>query len=111
VLLLPETPLAAALQIAELIRAAVAKLAVLLRNRPLGAVTVSIGVAEYTRHGPGVQALLAAADAALYQAKHAGRNRVAEAAAPSEEERQPTANASRGMGVVAVGSANAKFQR
>jgi diguanylate cyclase (GGDEF)-like protein/PAS domain S-box-containing protein len=108
VLLLPETPLASALQIAELIRAAVAKLAVLLRNRPLGAVTVSIGVAEFTRHGPGAQALLAAADAALYQAKHAGRNRVAEAAAPSSEDRRTTKNASDCVGVIDIRSAAAK---
>lgn len=81
VVLLPDTTLSAALQVAEHVRAAVAKLAVLLRGRPLGAVTVSIGVAEYSRHGPGAQALLAAADGALYEAKHAGRNRVAGAGA------------------------------
>lgn len=94
VLLLPETPLATALQIAETIRAAVAQLAVLHRSRPLGAVTVSIGVAEYSRNGQGARALLAAADAALYQAKHAGRNCVAHAAAIGVEARRATTSAS-----------------
>jgi diguanylate cyclase (GGDEF)-like protein len=39
-----------------------------------GPCTVSIGVAESPRHGTTVSSLLAAADAALYQAKRSGRN-------------------------------------
>lgn len=42
----------------------------------LGRITISIGVALYPDHGEDVETLLRAADAALYQAKHAGRDRV-----------------------------------
>ena len=39
-------------------------------------VTVSIGVAAYPAHGNTPDALLEAADNALYQAKRRGRNRI-----------------------------------
>jgi diguanylate cyclase (GGDEF)-like protein len=45
------------------------------RLHPGLAVTVSIGVADW-REAPDAQALMALADARLYAAKHAGRNRV-----------------------------------
>jgi diguanylate cyclase (GGDEF)-like protein len=50
--------------------------------QPLGALTVSGGVAEFPAHGSSVSSLLRAADHALYQAKRTGRNRVAHAEAP-----------------------------
>jgi diguanylate cyclase (GGDEF)-like protein len=76
VLLLPDTGLAAAFDIAERLRAAVAALAVEHDHAPCGHVTISIGVASLTPTGEGRQALIEAADAGLYAAKRNGRNRV-----------------------------------
>jgi diguanylate cyclase (GGDEF)-like protein/PAS domain S-box-containing protein len=45
-------------------------------HQPLGAITISVGVAVFPDHGGGAEALLKAADAALYRAKGAGRDRV-----------------------------------
>lgn len=69
---LPETSSFYSVRVAERIRAAIAELRV---DGTLG-VTVSIGVAELHRDGPDVERALGAADAALYAAKHGGRNRV-----------------------------------
>jgi diguanylate cyclase (GGDEF)-like protein len=74
--LLPECPFDAALRKAEHLRAEVAKLKLEHNNRPLGSVTVSIGVAAFPDHAQEAKALLRCADNALYEAKGAGRNRV-----------------------------------
>ena len=42
-------------------------------------VTASVGVATYPRDADGAEAVVAAADRALYQSKHAGRNTVSQA--------------------------------
>jgi len=75
--LLPRTDDAGACRIAERLRASAARLSVPLTGpaAPVG-VTVSIGVAALGPHGRDLFELLAAADAALYRAKDAGRNRV-----------------------------------
>jgi diguanylate cyclase (GGDEF)-like protein len=77
VLLLPDTPLVTALEIAERLRAGVAALAIDHRFAPSGRVTVSIGVASLT---PGdddsPQALIEAADNGLYAAKRNGRDMI-----------------------------------
>jgi diguanylate cyclase (GGDEF)-like protein len=75
--LLPETDLDGAAPIAERLRAAIADLVV---DLDAGSVrtTCSIGAAAHPDHAGGdVRALLLRADQALYQAKRAGRDRVA----------------------------------
>jgi diguanylate cyclase (GGDEF)-like protein len=84
---LPEARLDAAVDVAERIRTRLSQ-----ETFPgnvdgkSGRVTVSIGVAAYPDHGDSSETLLAAADAALYQAKKKGRDRVFAAAAPASSE-------------------------
>jgi len=76
-LLMPETSADAAAAMAERARA------LLVRHRPpAGAVTLSFGIASYPKHGGSAEALISAADAALYEAKRGGRDRIV--AAPGE---------------------------
>ena len=74
--LLPECPLDAALRKAEQLREEVAKLELRYDGRPLGPVSVSLGVASFPDHAKESAELLRRADEALYLAKQAGRNRV-----------------------------------
>ena len=76
--LLPGAALARALEAAERIRQAVQQRELLVGGKPLR-ITVSIGVATLA-NADDPQRLLAAADAALFEAKHRGRNRVEHAA-------------------------------
>jgi diguanylate cyclase (GGDEF)-like protein len=46
------------------------------QERSLGQITMSLGVATFPRNGHSPEAVLEAADMALYQAKREGRNRV-----------------------------------
>jgi diguanylate cyclase (GGDEF)-like protein len=63
--------------VAERIRAAVEQLHLPVPDGKAGKVTVSLGVATITPvQAGGFNKLIRAADAALYQAKHAGRNRI-----------------------------------
>lgn len=63
------------LDLAETIRAAVADAPLSHRGRPLGRITLSIGVAQAPNDGPW-STLLSRADAFLLRAKEEGRNRV-----------------------------------
>ncbi len=82
IVLLPESDLAAAREIAERLRQAVEALALPHPSSPIGdRVTISLGVAAIQAHEGEFEHLLVAADAALYRAKEKGRNRV-EASAP-----------------------------
>ena len=80
VVMLPDTPARGALEVAERIRLAVesAPFAVASGRVPC---TVSIGLASFPQDGRNIEALLARADRALYEAKEGGRNRVAPARA------------------------------
>jgi diguanylate cyclase (GGDEF)-like protein len=90
--LLPETSLDGALHVAEKLRDALEK------PYPVGpadaTMSASLGIALFPAHGSDPKALLRAADAALYEAKREGKNRVkvatraagaAPGAAPAEE--------------------------
>jgi diguanylate cyclase len=75
--MLPETPLKAGTQFADSLRRSLEGMALVSRttNEKLSGITMSIGVAEF-RSGETIAAFIARADAALYQAKKGGRNRV-----------------------------------
>ena len=76
VLVLPDTTLEGAQRRAEEIRAAVKELQLRHRGKPLGPITVSLGLALFPDHASGPDSLLRVADEALYEAKRAGRDRV-----------------------------------
>jgi len=78
-LLLPDTPLKAAFNLAERLRERINKYPY-LAGEMLIEVTASLGVAELHGDDSHFKDLLHRADEALYEAKHAGRNRVKMAA-------------------------------
>ena len=80
ILILPDASLEDATLKAEQMREAIRNLEVRHHRETVGPVTLSIGVASFPEHGAGGDALIAAADAALYRAKGAGRDRVVVAA-------------------------------
>jgi diguanylate cyclase (GGDEF)-like protein len=80
---LPGSRLADARRTAERMRRAVSEIEVSSSNGP-ARVTMSFGVSEFPTYG-GVEALVAAADAALYQAKRGGKDQVATATVQREE--------------------------
>ncbi|MBU3900503.1 MAG: diguanylate cyclase [Gammaproteobacteria bacterium] len=65
-----------ALERAQRVRQEVQELVLHAGAKDLGCVTISIGLAQFPAQGVTVDALLLAADKALYEAKAAGRNRV-----------------------------------
>ncbi len=85
VILLPETNLDHAIAVAESLRKALANKEVINRSNGefLGRITMSIGVAQHYANEK-VEELIERADAALYTAKHNGRNQVAAAPTPHD---------------------------
>jgi diguanylate cyclase (GGDEF)-like protein len=75
-LVLPQMSRDGARERAEAIRQGVARLDIKSGGKALGPVTLSLGVASYPDDADTGEAVLASADAALYQAKQRGRNRV-----------------------------------
>jgi len=75
-MILPDAPLPSIQGRIEQLREKVRDTIAQHRGQPLDRVTVSIGIATYPEHGTTSETLLRAADAALYQAKAQGRDRV-----------------------------------
>lgn len=76
--ILTETGLEAAIEVADRLRQAMKALDI----QPFGQIAASFGVAECPTHAENGRDLLAIADAALYEAKRAGKDRIARAATP-----------------------------
>jgi diguanylate cyclase (GGDEF)-like protein len=84
---LPETSTEGALEVAERVRAAIARTPIhLVEGGGVIRATASIGVATLPGLAANAQDLIAAADGALYEAKRTGKNRVCVA---SEDRRAP----------------------
>jgi diguanylate cyclase (GGDEF)-like protein/putative nucleotidyltransferase with HDIG domain len=100
VVLLPRTSIDTAREVADRLRTAVERERIALRGNPSEtvSVTLSIGVAT-AEHADHVEAVFAAADRALYEAKRAGRNAVAVAGSAAETS-QPQLNLNRFVGRV-----------
>ncbi len=81
--MLLETTVGTAAIVAERIRARVA-----IEEFAGGRITISIGVAECPSHGDTPESLIESADAALYEAKDRGRDRVVAAAGHQEREKE-----------------------
>jgi len=83
VVMLIEAPIATAAAVGERLRARVAA-----EEFGAGRMTVSVGAAEYPTHGETPEELIASADAAMYQAKGEGRDRVVVAGRRAEREKE-----------------------
>jgi diguanylate cyclase (GGDEF)-like protein len=73
VILLPQTPISGATELAERLRAAIAERAVLFEGTAIR-VTASFGIAGYPESVPHGDWLFPATDKALYKAKESGKN-------------------------------------
>jgi diguanylate cyclase (GGDEF)-like protein/PAS domain S-box-containing protein len=95
VVILPTADLAATRARAERLRSKMRELTVLHQGKSVGMVTISVGVAAFPEHGMSPSELMAAADAALYEAKRGGRDQVAVALPkPVDEMTMPVAEKS-----------------
>jgi diguanylate cyclase (GGDEF)-like protein len=92
VVMLPDTPARGAFEVAERIRNAV-ETAPFTTGSSTVSCSVSIGAASYPQDGRTIDALLARADRAHYQAKEAGRTRVALFRAPAGTAGAPASDA------------------
>lgn len=75
-LIMPDAALEVVQVRAEYLRQAVRRLRVRAADQSQQGITLSLGVAIYPQHGRNIEAVLRAADSALYRAKQEGRDRV-----------------------------------
>jgi diguanylate cyclase (GGDEF)-like protein/PAS domain S-box-containing protein len=76
VIILPDCSIEDAFRRADELREEVKKIEIIFQGQILGSINISMGIASYPAQGTEVDELLRAADAALYRAKQAGRDRV-----------------------------------
>jgi diguanylate cyclase (GGDEF)-like protein len=76
-LILPGASLDVTQKRAETLREKIQHLQIYYNNKLLDSITLSLGVAIFPEHGSTGEAVIQAADVALYNAKHGGRNQVA----------------------------------
>jgi len=76
IVIIPEATLDYTIQRASYLRSGIKSLRIEHDGQMLGSITSSFGVACFPEHGQTLQAVIAAADAALYRAKASGRDRV-----------------------------------
>ncbi|MGB8951016.1 MAG: diguanylate cyclase [Candidatus Sulfotelmatobacter sp.] len=74
----------------ERLRTKMRELTIMYQGKSLGMVTISVGVAAFPVHGTSPKELMAAADAALYEAKRGGRDQVVVAPAKADEQLEPS---------------------
>jgi diguanylate cyclase (GGDEF)-like protein len=91
VLILPNANLEATEARAQRLREGAKQLTIIHLGKPLGVVTISIGVAALPQHGNSPSQLMATAEGALYQAKKRGRDQVVVAAWTDQEAMAETA--------------------
>ena len=89
-LVLPATPRDGAARVAEALRREIGRISVRWHGAPVSA-SASVGVASGGVGETDARALIARADAALYRAKNAGRNRVCVESGPMRARRAPAA--------------------
>jgi diguanylate cyclase (GGDEF)-like protein len=83
-IILPTADVDGARTKADRLRTMMKELRIVYQGQKLSMVTLSIGVAEFPRHGTSPTELMAAADAALYEAKKSGRDRVVVSNVPAQ---------------------------
>jgi diguanylate cyclase (GGDEF)-like protein/PAS domain S-box-containing protein len=86
VVLLPDTALKEGLLVVERLRGTWAGADIAISSDKRARSTLSIGLSQYPTRGHSADAVLGASDAALYQAKHGGRNCVVAASVGRERE-------------------------
>jgi diguanylate cyclase (GGDEF)-like protein/PAS domain S-box-containing protein len=91
VVILPTADLEGSRGRGERLRSKMRELTIMHQGKSLGMVTFSIGVAAFPQHGMSPKDLMAAADAALYEAKRGGRDQVVVASSKEVKEGEEVA--------------------